>query len=102
MTPQEWARLRAYYHAALNMPAEERLRLVDQVRQENPERANKLTELLADQGKSTIEINDRTFVIDAASEPPPLVPGDVVQRRFKIVRLVGTGGMGGVYEAIDL
>src|SRR5579863_108740 len=102
MTPEEWARLRAYYHAALNMPGEERAQLLDQVRQESPERARKLEELLADHGKSTIEINNRTFIIELASEPPPLTAGDLLQKRFRIVRLVGTGGMGDVYEAIDL
>ena len=103
MTPEEWARLRAYYHAALNMEAEERARLLDKVRQESPERANKLEELLADQGKSTIQINDRTYFIEhLASEVPPLTAGNVLQNRFKIVSLVGTGGMGDVYKATDL
>lgn len=76
--------------------------MLDQVRQESPERARKLEELLADHGKSTIEINNRTFIIELASDPPPLTAGDLLQKRFRIVRLVGTGGMGDVYEAIDL
>jgi len=103
MTPEEWAQLRTYYHAACGMAPQELKGFLARVREESQERGRILEELLADEGKSTIEINDRTFIIDhLASEAPPLSPGEVLQRRFKIVRLVGTGGMGDVYEAIDL
>jgi hypothetical protein len=33
--------------------------------------------------------------------PPELLPGTVVNERFRIVRTAGRGGMGVVYEAID-
>src|SRR5262249_35657702 len=33
---------------------------------------------------------------------PLLEEGDLVDGRFRIIRLVGTGGMGEVYEAVDI
>ena len=32
---------------------------------------------------------------------PPYNPGDVIARQFEVVRILGMGGMGVVYEVID-
>ena len=37
-----------------------------------------------------------------SSEPTRFQPGELIPGRFRIVRLLGKGGMGKVYEADDL
>ena len=46
---------------------------------------------------STLEI--KRWVLSAV--PPILASGDLILDRFEIVRLLGSGGMGDVYEAVD-
>src|SRR5260370_39820012 len=40
-------------------------------------------------------------MIDRVSADRPLEPGTLLADRFRVIREVGAGGMGGVYETVD-
>jgi serine/threonine protein kinase len=47
----------------------------------------------------TIAIDDRALAAGGSTPVPPLAPGQLLDGRYKIVRLIAEGGMGAVYEA---
>ena len=104
MTPELWQQLKPLYHAALEMPKAERASfLARECRGDN----NLMQELAALLGAS----DEQTDTLDAPlinltdlfpAKRRTLVEGELLLGRFKIVRHIGSGGMGDVYEAIDL
>ncbi len=104
MTPELWERIKPLYHAALQMPEEARTGFVAEVCQEDSQIKEELTMLLKAH-------SDETGAVDTPSarlrdlfpeEGKSFSVGEVILDRFRIVRYVGGGGMGEVYEAIDL
>ncbi len=47
----------------------------------------------------TLALTDADLVQDAATPVPPLAPGELLDGRYRILRLIAEGGMGAVYEA---
>jgi eukaryotic-like serine/threonine-protein kinase len=104
MTPALWERLKPLYHAALEMPEEERANFIsnacagdDQVRKE-------LAALLEATGETTV-FNDSPILNHKdlfPKETGKFPIGALILDRFRILRHLGSGGMGDVYEAIDL
>jgi eukaryotic-like serine/threonine-protein kinase len=104
MTPEVWGRLKTLFNGALEKPWQERKAfLVEACGGDLPLRR----ELLA-----LIEVHEARIPITEvmASEihrliisvtPRSLASGDVILGRFEIARLLGSGGMGDVYEALD-
>src|SRR6266480_379436 len=98
LTPDQWQQAKAVFDAALQRPVEERASFLalacpeDDIRQQveqlllNHEQAGSFL------SKPLIEI--------AKSER--FAAGSIIAGRFKIVRLLGKGGMGEVFEAQDL
>jgi eukaryotic-like serine/threonine-protein kinase len=101
MTPDLWERLKPLYHAALEIPEEERANFIsgacgddDQVREE-------LAALLKATDESTA-FSDSPIKGLFPSKADPFSVGTLILDRFRIVRHLGSGGMGDVYEATDL
>jgi serine/threonine protein kinase/tetratricopeptide (TPR) repeat protein len=104
MTPELWQRLKPLYHAVLEMPDEARAQFVAEACREDTELKEELTALLKTNGEQTGSddlplINFRDLFPEGAKS---FSVGQLILDRFRIVRFVGGGGMGEVYEAIDL
>jgi tetratricopeptide (TPR) repeat protein len=104
MTPELWQQLKPLYHAALEMPKAERASFLARECRGDHSMLRELSGLLraSDEQADTLDAP----LVDLNELLPKirrtLAPGEVILDRFKIVRHVGGGGMGDVYEAIDL
>jgi eukaryotic-like serine/threonine-protein kinase len=104
MTPHLWQRLKPLYHAALETPEPERGQFIAEVCGDD----NELREELA----ALVRANDEQTGLDDSpiislkdlfpTETRPFSADELILGRFKIVRHLGAGGMGDVYEAMDL
>jgi len=104
MTPELWARLNPLFVAAVEKPHGERSAFIAKACGNDSELRRELIAL--------VEAHEqRNVTADKVSENiknllgrtcSAFSPGDVVIDRFRIVRMLGSGGMGDVYEAFDL
>jgi serine/threonine protein kinase/tetratricopeptide (TPR) repeat protein len=104
MTPTLWERLKPLYHAALEMTEEERANFISNVCDDDDQVREELAALLKATGE-TAAFNDSPILNlkDFFPKETGKVPiGALILDRFRIVRHLGTGGMGDVYEATDL
>lgn len=103
MTPELYQRLKLLYDDVLDTPKEQRAQFIDEACRNDSELREHLEALLAshDETMGPLDaplVNLRDLY---PSKQRTLADGDMVQGRFKIVRILGWGGMGEVYEAED-
>jgi eukaryotic-like serine/threonine-protein kinase len=105
MTPEMWAKLAKVFHQALEQPEVQRDAFVAEVCSGDPDLERELRSLLqAD--KLAARFLDTPAVAQfgssaAATQAAVLSEGELLLNRFEIIRLLGRGGMGQVFEAFD-
>src|SRR5271170_1009162 len=105
LTPEQFARLSQWFDEAADLPLPDREVLIERVRQDQgDEMAEELARLLKANDGPT-ETMDRPLVqlprLAGTGEPAAFREGEVILGRFRIVRALGRGWMGEVYEAQD-
>jgi eukaryotic-like serine/threonine-protein kinase len=103
VTPELYQRLKPLYADALDIPKEQRAQFVDDACRDDPELREHLEALLVAHDESTRLLDAPLLNLRDLypSKQRTLADEDLILGRFKIVRILGWGGMGEVYEAED-
>ncbi len=98
MTPSEWERIKQIFDAALSQPSGERAEFISRNCDGDHRLEAEVHGLLGADERVGRFLETPMFDIQADE---PLSSGQTLSRRFKILCLIGEGGMGTVYKALD-
>ena len=103
--PERWERVKALFGAATELPESEWAAFLNRECPDDEAIRQEVLRLLGFGARSSAFIDNIPvlpgILTEAAEGPRSCEPGDLLVGRFRIVRLVGRGGMGEVYEAHD-
>ena len=108
MTKEQWDRLKGLFHAALECEAAERAAFIDEhcasdaVLRQHLERMLASREQFPDfmEPPSIADLSASATVSAPLDGEDRLAPGDLLDRKYRIERRIGSGGMGVVYQVL--
>jgi serine/threonine protein kinase/tetratricopeptide (TPR) repeat protein len=105
MQKERWQEINRIFHAALDLPPDDRPSFVSTAAPNDPDLQSEVERLLAADLKAESYLESPLIPTGALNpafaDAPQLPPGHVLCERFHILRTVGSGGMGQVFEAYD-